>query len=175
MIQQMRELAKQQGQINSQSSGLPLPSGQSGGAGREQARQLAKQQRGVAEKLDELGDSDPTGRSDALAKEARQLAQQLERQGVDPQTAQRQQQLYRRLLDAGRTLEQDERDDSGKREAQSGAGINGVAPADGPSTGKAATKFQAPDWSQLRGLSADERRLVIEYFRRLNAASGTPQ
>jgi len=176
MIQQMRELAKQQGQINAAASALPMPMpGQSGGQGQEQGRQLAKQQRGVAEKLDELGDSDPTGRSDALAKEARQLAQQLERMGVDPQTAQRQQQLYRRLLDAGRTLEQDERDESGKREARSGAGINSIAPAEGTTSGRAATKFQAPDWSQLRGLSADERRLVIEYFRRLNAGPGTPQ
>jgi hypothetical protein len=176
MIAQMRELAKQQGQINAQASALPLPMpGQSGGAGQQAARQLAKQQRGVADKLEELGDNDATGHADALAKEARQLAQQLERAGADPQTAQRQQQLYRRLLDAGRTLEQDERDESGKREARSGAGINGVAPAEGAASGRAATKFQAPDWTQLRGLSAEERRLVIEYFRRLNAPSGTPQ
>jgi hypothetical protein len=26
-----------------------------------------------------------------------------------------------------------------------------------------------PKWEELRGLSAEERRLVIEYFRRLNA------
>src|SRR5206468_3182317 len=149
MIAQMKELAKQQGQINSQASALPMP-GQSGGAGQQAARQLAKQQRGVADKLDELGDNDATGRSDALAKEARQLAQQLERVGADPQTTQRQQQLYKRLLDAGRTLEQDERDESGKREARSGAGINGVAPAEGTTTGRAATKFQSPDWTQLR-------------------------
>jgi hypothetical protein len=176
MIAQMKELAKQQGQINQQAQGLQLPMpGQQGGQGREQARQLAKQQRGVADKLDEIGDNDASGRSDALAKEARQLAQQLERAGADPQTAQRQQQLYRRLLDAGRTLEQDERDESGKREAKSGAGINGIAPAEGNTAGRAATKFQAPEWSQLRGLSAEERQLVIEYFRRLNAGPGTPQ
>ncbi|AHG90514.1 hypothetical protein J421_2977 [Gemmatirosa kalamazoonensis] len=176
MIAQMRDLAKQQGQINQQSSALQLPMpGQSGGAGREAARQLAKQQRGVADKLEDIGDNDATGHADALAKEARQLAQQLERVGADPQTAQRQQQLYRRLLDAGRTLEQDERDESGKREARSGAGINGIAPAEGTTSGRAATKFQTPEWAQLRGLSAEERRLVIEYFRRLNAGSGTPQ
>jgi hypothetical protein len=175
MIAQMKELAKQQGQINQQAQGLQLPMpGQQGGQGQQQARQLAKQQRGVADKLEELGDNDATGRADALAKEARQLAQQLERVGADPQTAQRQQQLYRRLLDAGRTLEQDERDESGKREAKSGAGVNGIAPAEGTTTGQNATKFQAPEWSQLRGLSAEERALVVEYFRRLNAGSGTP-
>jgi hypothetical protein len=175
MIAQMKELAKQQGQINQQAQGLqlPMPGQQGGGAQQQQARQLAKQQRGVADKLEDIGDNDATGRADALAKEARQLAQQLERAGADPQTAQRQQQLYRRLLDAGRTLEQDERDESGKREAKSGAGINGIAPADGPASGRNATKFQAPEWSQLRGLSAEERALVVEYFRRLNAGSGT--
>ncbi len=168
MIQQMKELAKQQGQINSQASGLPMPGQQGGESSRDAARQLAKQQRGVADKLEELGDGDPSGRSDALAKEARQLAQQLDRAGADPLTAQRQQQLYRRLLDAGRTLEQNERDESGKREAKSGTGVDGVAPASGAANGRSATKYRAPDWTQLRGLSADERRLVLEYFRRLN-------
>jgi hypothetical protein len=174
MIQQMRELAKQQGQINSQAAGLPLPSGQSGGSGREQARQLARQQRGVADKLEQLGDADPSGRSDALAQEARKLAQSLDREGMDPKTAERQQQLYRRLLDAGRTLEQDERDESGKREARSGAGITSTAPGSGTTSGAAATRFQMPEWAELRGLSAEERRLVIDYFRRLNAAPKSP-
>ena len=122
----------------------------------------------MAEKLEDVGDNDPTGKSDALAREARQLAQALERQGADPSTINRQQQLYRRLLDAGRTLEQDERDESGKREARAGGSVAGTAPADGPASGKAATKFAVPSWADLRGLSPEERRLVIEYFRRLN-------
>jgi hypothetical protein len=91
--------------------------------------------------------------------------------GADPSTLQRQQQLYKRLLEAGKTLERDERDDTGKREAKSGAGVAGVAPADGASSGKGATKFPMPTWNELRALSPEERRVVLEYFRRLN---GTP-
>jgi hypothetical protein len=35
-------------------------------------------------------------------------------------------------------------------------------------SGKAANKFQAPTWNELRGLTPDERRIVLEYFKRIN-------
>jgi hypothetical protein len=169
MLQQMKELAKQQGAVNQQAGGMPMPMpGPGGEQARTRARQLAKQQRGVADQLEELGDADPTGKTEALANEARQLAQALERGAVDPGVRERQQQLYRRLLDAGQFLEQDERDESGKRESKSSA-LDGSAPADGSASGRGARKFEVPTWTDLRGLSAEERRLVIEYFRRLNA------
>jgi hypothetical protein len=83
LVAQMRQLAGQQGQINQQAGGLPMPvPGADGQGARDQARRLARQQRGVAERLDELGDGDPSGRSDALAREARQLAEALERQAA---------------------------------------------------------------------------------------------
>lgn len=173
MVEQLKQLAGQQGQINQQANAMPsLTPGAQGQAGREAMRQLSRQQKGVAEQLEEIGDGDPTGRADALAKEARQLAQSMERQSTaDPATLQRQQQLYRRLLEAGKSLERDERDDTGKREAKNGSGVAGVTPAEGTTSGKAATRFPMPTWSELRALSAEERRLVLEYFRRLN---GTP-
>jgi hypothetical protein len=181
MVAQMRQLAGQQGQINQQAGALPMPGpGAAGQGAREQARRLARQQRGVAERLDELGDGDPSGRSDALAREARQLAQALERQAApdapaaDPATLARQQQLYRKLLDAGRTLEQEDRDEQGRREARAGAGVAGVAPATGTDAGRAASRYAPPSWGDLRALSAEERRLVAEYFRRLNGGAGAP-
>lgn len=182
MVAQMRQLAGQQGQINQQAGGLPIPvPGAAGQGARDAARRLARQQRGVAERLGELGDANPSGRSDALAGEARQLAQALERQAApnatapDPSTIARQQQLYRKMLEAGRTLEQDERDDQGKREARSGAGVAAVAPATGVESGRAGARYALPAWGDLRALSAEERRLVTEYFRRLNGGtSGTP-
>jgi hypothetical protein len=178
MVAQMRQLAGQQGQINQQAGGLPMPApGAAGQGARDAARRLARQQRGVAERLEELGDGDPSGRSDALAREARQLAQALERQAApdapaaDPQTLARQQQLYRKLLDAGRTLDQEERDEQAKREARSGVGVSGAAPASGVESGRAATRYAPPSWGDLRAMSAEERRLVAEYFRRLNAGA----
>ena len=35
--------------------------------------------------------------------------------------------------------------------------------------GKAASKFAAPNWNDLRGLTPEERRLVLDYFKRINA------
>ena len=171
MMEQLKQLAQQQGALNGQMQGLNLlPGGAQGDAAKQQARVLARQQRDVAKSLSDVSDADQTGRTDALAKEAQTLAQQMERAGLDPSVAARQQQLYRRLLDAGRFLEQDERDDQGPREAKSG-NASGARTVDGAQSGKAANKFAPPTWNELRGLGADERRLVIEYFRRLNGAT----
>ena len=171
MMEQLKQLAQQQGALNGQMQGLNLmPGGAKGQQAQQQSRVLARQQRDVAKTLSDVSDADATGRTDALAKEAALLAQQLERNGVDPSVAARQQQLYRRLLDAGRFLEQDEKDDQGPREAKtpSGASVRGVV--EGPQSGKAGNKFAPPTWNELRGLGPEERRLVIEYFRRLNGS-----
>ena len=167
----MRELAKQQGSLNGQMQGLSmLPGGAQGQQAQQQARTLARQQRGVAEGLQDVADLDPSGRLEALAREAQQVAQALDRGGPDPANAERQQQLYRRMLDAGRFLEQDQRDDQGPREARAGDG-RGTTAGTGPQSGRDGVRFAPPTWNDLRGLSADERRLVYEYFRRLNAAT----
>jgi hypothetical protein len=73
------------------------------------------------------------------------------------------------MLDAGRSLEKDERDDQGKREAKAAEGVESFAPADRDASGRAASRFREPQWDELRGLSAEERRAVLEYFRRINA------
>ena len=131
---------------------------------------LARQQRRVAQSLDEVGDADASGRTDALAKEARDLAQTLERGAADASTLARQQRLHRRLLDAGRSMEQEEREDNGKREAKAAAGNALFTPEATDAAGRAGVRYQQPSWNELRGLSADERRVVLEYFKRLNAA-----
>lgn len=176
MMEQMRQLAQQQGQLNASMSSL-FPQGQpragQQGEAAEKARQLARQQRSIARQLDELGDHDETGRSEELAREARQLAQALERSGAsDPATLARQQRLFKRLLDAGRSLERDEREETGKRESRPGDNTNPFIPQGTEATGRAATRYREPTWEELRGLNVEERRLIIEYFRRLNA--GTP-
>ena len=171
MMEQLKQLAQQQGSLNGQMQGLNLmPGGAQGDAAKQQARVLARQQRDVAKSLSDVSDADQTGRTDALAKEAQTIAQQIERGGLDPNVAARQQQLYRRLLDAGRFLEQDERDDQGPREAKSGSASLARGAVDGPQSGKAANKFAPPTWNDLRGLGPEERRLVVEYFRKLNGS-----
>ena len=87
---------------------------------------------------------------------------------IDGTTLARQQQLFRRLLDAGRSLEKDEREDSNKREARAAKGDEQFTPTNTDATGKNATKFREPDWNELRGLTADERRAILDYFKRIN-------
>lgn len=169
MLEQLKELAKQQGQLNGQSSALAMQRGNQQGQA-EMLRQLAQQQRQIASALQDVADADGTGRSEALAKEAKQLADALSRQrSVDPATVERQQKLFRRMLDAGRTLEQDEREESDKREATTPKGFESFTPQNKDAKGAAAMKFREPTWNELRGLTAEERRLIIEYFKRINA------
>ena len=129
MIQQMQEMAQKQGQINSQAQGL-MGCRRARAAARAQslARQLARQQRNIADQLEDAGDGAGGDRAAQLAREARQLADALDNGRLDASTLARQQQLFRRLLDAGRSLQKDERDDSGKREATSAKGDETFTP-----------------------------------------------
>ncbi len=174
MIEQMQQLAQQQGALNGQMQSLfasQQGNKQQGldAAARTQAREMARSQRDVARALDEVADIDPTGRAAEMARDARQLAQALDQGVADAATQARQERLFRRMLDAGRSLEQEQKDESQRRESRAARGIGSFTPPGGPARGKEADRFAVPTWEELRGLSADERRLVIEYFRRLNA------
>jgi hypothetical protein len=148
---------------------MGMPNGASGGQGQSLARSLARQQRGIADQLEEVGDAAGGDRAAQLAREARQLAEALDNGRLDAGTLARQQQLFRRLLDAGRSLEKEERDDSGKREATSATGNDVFSPT-GKVDARAAIKFRPPSWQELRGLSPDERRAILDYFTRINSA-----
>lgn len=169
MLEQLQQMAKQQQSLNQSMMDLLPRMGEA--SGKQQARQLARQQREVAAGLEEAADRDNTGRAEAMAREARQLAQALEQAAVDPSVLERQQRLFRKMLDAGLSLEnEDEREDQGKREAKPWTGTEVYNPGTAAVNGKAASKFQAPTWNDLRGLTPEERRLVLEYFKRLNAS-----
>jgi hypothetical protein len=169
MMQQMQEMAQKQGQINSQAQGLMGMPNSGSGSNQSLARSLARQQRGIADQLEEAGDAAGGDRAAQLAREARQLADALDNGRLDGSTLARQQQLFRRLLDAGRSLEKEEREDSGKREATSATGNETFTPA-GKVDPKAAVKFRPPSWQELRALSPDERRAILDYFTRINSA-----
>jgi hypothetical protein len=169
MIAQMREMAKQQGSLNAQAMGLmPAPGQQPGPATSAQMRALGRRQRDLADKLGELGDEAGGGRAQELAREMRQLADALEGARMDQSIAERQQRLFRRLLDAGLTLEKDERDDRGERESRSASDAQTITPGTDAS-GRPLVRFREPTWNELRGLTAEERRAVLEYFKRINA------
>jgi hypothetical protein len=177
LMQQLQQLAQQQGAMNSQMQSLlstARAAGRSGsegldGEGQNQARALARAQREVAQALDDAADGDPTGRAQEMAREARGLAQQLDQGIVTPATEQRLERLLRRMLDAGRSLEQEERDATQRREARAASReAPSFTPPGTRGTGAAAQRFPTPAWAELRTLSPEERALALEYFRRLN-------
>jgi hypothetical protein len=173
MIQQMQEMAGKQGNINSQAQSLmPQPGSTMSQMAQAQARALARQQRQVADKLDELSDAAAGDKAAKMAQEARQLADALEGSRIDASTLARQQQLFKKMLDAGRSLEKEDREESEKREARSATDPKQFTPQAAPARAKDATRFREPTWDELRGLTADERRIILEYFRKLNGRGG---
>src|ERR1043165_2753067 len=115
MMQQLQEMAKKQGNISAQAQGLMPGMGQPMSSQQQAtARALAREQRQVSQQLDELGEAAGADRAAQLAKEAKALAEALEGGRLDATTLARQQQLFRRLLDAGRSLQQGGRGDTNK-------------------------------------------------------------
>ncbi|NIM48474.1 MAG: hypothetical protein GTN62_02165 [Gemmatimonadales bacterium] len=167
-LERMAQLADQQGALNGQTGGLlsMLPVG-----GQQLMRELqaiAERQRALAAELERLNAAGELSGADALAEEAREIARELESGRLDREIIDRQERLFRRLLDAGRTLERDEEDERKERVSETAdprnvrlppAGVLGERP-----------RFRFPTWEELRSLSPRERRLILDYFRRLNEA-----
>ena len=82
----------------------------------------------------------------------------------------RQDKLYRRLLDAGRTLTSDEQDENKERKSETARGDNAFIPGALKPGATAGPRYPYPAWDELQTLSPEERRLILDYFRRLNEA-----
>jgi hypothetical protein len=135
----------------------------------QQLRELAARQRALAQQLEWLQAGGESGAAGALAEEARRVAEEMEQGRLDRRTLERQERLYRRLLDAGRSLRGEDPDERKERVARTASGAGDrPAPAALDERGVGAT-LRYPTWEELRGLTPEERRLVLEYFRRLNA------
>jgi len=132
---------------------------------------VAGRQEEVAEELGEMSEEgteegDPLGDLSAFAEEARRLAEALQQGRLDPEVLRRQEQLFHRLLDAGRTLERDE--ESEERESEEPGdfdreGVNALTAGDID-----ALRFELPGAAALRALPPAQRALVLRYFERLN-------
>jgi hypothetical protein len=175
MMEEMQQLARQQQQINGQAQGMSMmPGGEGGSQAQQTAQAIARKQRQIAQRLDDVGGSDASGRADALAREAKRLADAMERAAGDPETAARREQFLQRLLDAGRTMRREDEDKQGPRQSKPGIGATVFAPPATTATGAPASRVAAPSWEELRGLREDERRAVLQYFERLNRTEGKP-
>jgi hypothetical protein len=153
-------------------SGQLLPMLQQGdqGEAREQMKRTGAQQRRIADELDRLDAQGETPSGvEQMAEEARQLARELEGGRLDRRTVERQERLYRRLLDAGRTLTGEEEDDKEERKSETAKDGNVLIPPKlKPGAAGTGPRFPYPTWEDLRQLSPEERRLILDYFRRLN-------
>jgi hypothetical protein len=166
-VEQMAQLAQQQGQINGQAGQLQPMIPMGGDQLMQQLRAMAEQQRALAQQLERLHAEGQVTGADALAEEARDLAGQLDAGRLDDQTVERQDRLYHRLLDAGRSLRKDEEDEKKDRVSEA-ADPGNVRP---PVSGRPPVmepRFRYPTWDELRSLTPEERRLILDYFRRLN-------
>ena len=172
-VEQLARLAREQQGLNGQAQGLLPLIGPSGEAVLQELRALAARQRALAEQLERLqaeGAGGPSAAAGALAQEARELARQLDAGRLDQQTIQRQERLYRRLLDAGRTLTGPEPDEKQERVSRPATGDSVHIPdVLKPGATGAGPKLRYPSWNELVGLTPEQRRMVLEYFRRVNA------
>jgi uncharacterized Zn finger protein len=108
-----------------------------------------------------------------FADEARELARSMEAGRLDRETVARQERLFRRMLDAGRTLQGQEEDEQKERESEvAKAGTIRIPPSLAEQLKGRGREIRLPTWEELVRLSPEERRLVTDYFRRL--AGGTP-
>jgi hypothetical protein len=104
----------------------------------------------------------------SLGDEAQELARALERGRLDREMVARQERLFRRMLDAGRTLQGKEEDERKERESESAKpGEIRLPPGLRAQLLGRDGEIRLPTWEQLQRLSPEERRLVTEYFRRL--------
>lgn len=170
MSQQLQQLAQEQGQVNNQSSQLtPMQLGEQ--AMSEQLQRLSEEQQSVADRIEELSEEPGSreaslGDLEELAREAEALAREMA-QGRSPRELERrQEQLFRRLLDSGRSLERDEVSEERESTAAGGFERGEVTPLSEEALG--ALRYRIPDPERLQRLPPAVRQLVLQYFERLN-------
>jgi hypothetical protein len=169
-MERLAQLAQQQGGLGRQGAGL-LPMLGSGGV-REQLQQLAAKQRALAQELERLRARGEISGAGQMADEAKELAQRMEAGHLDRSVVERQERLFRRMLDAGRMLQGREEDPNKERRSMTATDDSVHLPAalrarladDG-------LRVRIPSWEELQHLSPEERRLVVDYFRRLSEPS----
>ena len=107
-----------------------------------------------------------------MADEAKELSRKLEGGRIDRQVVERQERLFRRMLDAGRTLQGREEDQNKERQSMTATDDSvHLPPALRARLQGEDQRVRVPTWEELQQLSPEERRLVVDYFRRLSQPS----
>ncbi|MGH6690460.1 MAG: hypothetical protein ACREF4_07260 [Gammaproteobacteria bacterium] len=171
-LDQLTEAAKKQGALNGQASSL-MPLNLAPRAMGQQMSKLANEQREIASKLDGIqnkgGREDVLGQIDELAKEADRLARELQGNRLSAEVLARQERLFHRLLDAGRSLEKEETSDERVAERPGVVEASQVKALD-PALLQNGLRYQVPTADELKTFPPAFRRLILDYFERLNRA-----
>ena len=175
MAQEMSSIGAQQSSLNEESGRLSDQSSPGGEPAPMQLEHLVTGQQGVAARLQELarrpGPGGTRSTLDALAQESDGIADELREGRLDATTRERQGELLERLLSAGRTLERERPTD--EREATSAEEVPRRAITAIPEELLDRLALPLPSAAELGGLTPAERRLVLEYFERVNRRLGT--
>ena len=168
-LEKLAETGKRQGGVNGESGELFLLM-QGGQAIEDRLRALAVRQEAVARELQDLA-GDPAaanlaGRPEEMAGEADELARSLAAGVLDRETLSRQERLFQRLLDAGRSLEKDEPDASRRESTSARPGLARLPATDDDI--ESGPRYPYPDGESMEELTASQRRMVYEYFDLLN-------
>ena len=169
-MKRMQQMAGQQGNLSQEGNNLlSMLAGQQIQA---QMQALARRQRQMAEALERLRAQNQVPGARDLAEEARELARKLEAGRLDRETVDRQERLFKRMLDAGRTLQGEEKDEKKERESVTAKGDSLSVPAPLRRLLDRSGQIRLPTWEDLQRLSPEERRIVTDYFRRLTSKDG---
>jgi len=133
--------------------------------------QMSEGQQSVASDLgdlaDEPGADESLGDLQQLAQEAQAIAEEMVSQGrLTPEMIQRQERLFHRMLDAGRSLEREEYSEERESEQPEEFERGQVMPLTDEQMG--VMRYEIPDGTRLQELNPAVRQLILEYFERLN-------
>lgn len=164
----LESLAGRQGELNEEAASLSEE--REGSRAGERLEELAAGQQGIAERLQQLaGQSAAGGSSDQLgelAHEAQELARDLDGGRLDAELLDRQRGFLDRLLSAGRILERQGETDEREGTPAGPVERRVVDPLSAELLRQNA--FPSPSVEELEALTPGERRLVLDYFERLN-------
>jgi hypothetical protein len=168
LLDELDALAGEQESINEQAQAMSAEGDTEGAQARME--EMAAAQDAVASAMEQLarqmGGEWTPGDLEEMAAEARELARELDQGRLDAETLQRQEELLDRLLGAGRMLERDAPTEEREGRTAEDFERSVVQPLpDGLLRGNF-LPLPAPD--DLARLTPAERRLVLEYFERLN-------
>lgn len=166
-MEQMQQMAGKQGKLSEQAQGMV----QQGQGNAQQMMQMAMQQRAIAQQMERMRAGGQVPGAGELAREAKDLARSLEAGRINRETADRQERLFKKMLDAGRSLQGEEKDETKERQSSTAKDAAARTPDPLDPRLRRDGDLRLPGWEELQRLSPEERRRVIDYFRRLAGGS----